>query len=267
MKKTHSGMIGLLSDSDSLVCDDGDENLDGGAAEGAGRNDVLVALDLDLEYNDEGNQIILPSLPSPLHHSPCRSIPVAATVNKEVQQQAPGGGNNDKEDMTLSPALDALNGLKSVGSSIKSSKTKNLSNKNKERTSIAGAIVKLIEQGQHRGSSHEMSTNVSIMSMCQLDSINRSMDDRERHEEKRRKKERKHQKKRRMKKKRKKAWKWAAYEGLKDHGGKAGGKYSSSSDSNSSSSDSCDSSGDGSSHSSNYGWGSWGGGGKQQLTI
>ncbi len=66
-----------------------------------------------------------------------------------------------------------------------------------------------------------MSANVSIMLMRQLDSINRSMDDRERHEEKRRKKERKHQKKRPAKKKRKKAWKREAYEGLKDHGGKA----------------------------------------------
>ncbi len=84
-------------------------------AEGVGRNNVLVALDLDLEYDDKGNQIILPSLPPPLYRSPCRSIPVATTVNKEVQQQAPGGGNNDKEDMTLSPALDALKGLKERG--------------------------------------------------------------------------------------------------------------------------------------------------------
>ncbi len=178
-------------------------------------------------------------------------------MNKEVQQQAPRGGNNDKEDTSPSPALEALNGLKSAGSSIKSSKTKNISNKNKERMSVAGAIVKLIEQGQQGGSSCEMSANVSIMLMHQLDSINRSMDNRERREEKRRKKERKRQKKRHAKKKWKKAQKRAAYEGLEDHGGKAGGKYSSSSDSSSSNSDSCDSSGDGSSQSSNYGQGSW----------
>jgi hypothetical protein len=255
MKKTHSGMIGHSSDSDSLLCNDGDENLGGGAAEGAGRNDVLDALDLDLEYNDEGNKIIVPSLPPPIRHSPHRSIPVAATVNEEVQQQALGGGNNAKEDMTSPPALDTLNGLKSAGSSIKSGKTKNLSNKNKERTSIAGAIMKLIEQGQPEGSSCEMSTNMSIMLMRLLDSINRSMDKRQR-EEKRRKKERKRRKKCHAKKKRKKAWKRAAYEGLEDHGGKAGGKYSSSSDSNSSDSDSSDSSGDGCSQSSNYGQGS-----------
>ncbi len=93
--------------------------------------------------------------------------------------------------MTSPLALDALNGLKRVGSSIKSGNTKNSSNKNKERTSIAGAIVKLIEQGQPGGSSREMSTNMSIILMCQLDSINRSMDKREWREEKRRKEEHK----------------------------------------------------------------------------
>ncbi len=118
-------MIGLLSDSDSLLCDNGDENSGGGGAdEGVWRNNVSDALDLDLEYDDEGNQIIVSSLPPPIHHSLCRLIPVAATVNKEVQQQATGGGNNNKEDMTSPPASDTLNGMKSVGSSIKSGKTK-----------------------------------------------------------------------------------------------------------------------------------------------
>ncbi len=149
-------------------------------------------------------------------------------MNKEVQQQAPGGGNNDEEDMKSSPALNALNGLKSAGSSINSGKTKISSNRNKKHTSIAGAIVKLIEQGQSGGSSREMFANVSIMLMHQLDSINRSMDNMERCDEKRRKKERKRQKKRRTKKKRKKARKREVYEGLEDHRGKAGGKYSSS---------------------------------------
>jgi hypothetical protein len=78
-------MIGLSSDSDSLSCNDGDEISGGGVAEGAGRNNVSDALDLDLEYDDEGNQIIVPSLPPPICGSPRRSIPVAATVNEEVQ--------------------------------------------------------------------------------------------------------------------------------------------------------------------------------------
>jgi hypothetical protein len=122
--------------------------------------------------------------------------------------------------------------MKSTGSSIKSGKTKNLSNKKKERTSIPGEIVKLIEQGQPGGLSRELSTYMSMMLMCQL-GMTRSMDKREQREEKRRKKERKCRKKCHAKKKRKKAWKRAAYEGIEDHGGKAAGKYSSSSDSNS----------------------------------
>jgi hypothetical protein len=130
MKKTHSGMIGLLLDSDSLSCDNGDESSGGGADEGARRNDVSGALDFDLECDDEGNQIIVPPLPPPI---------CCSTVDKEVQQQAPVAGNNDEEDMTSPPVLDALNGMKSAGSSIKSGKTKNLPNKNKEHTSIAGA--------------------------------------------------------------------------------------------------------------------------------
>ncbi len=124
--------------------------------------------------------------------------------------------------------------------------------------SIAGAIFKLIEQGQAAGgSSRELSANMSMMLMRQLDSMSRSMDETERREEKRRKKERKRRKKRHAKKKRKKAWTRATYEDLEDHGGKAAGKYSSSSDSNSSNSDTSDSSSDGSSQSSNYGRGSW----------
>jgi hypothetical protein len=182
MKKTHSGMIGLLLDLNSLSCNNGDENSGGGVDEGAGRNDVSGALDFNLEFDDEGNQIIVPPLPPPIRRS---------TVDEEVQQQAPVAGNNDEEDMTLPPALDALNGMKSAGSSIKSGKTKNSSNKNKEHTSIAGVIVKMIEQGQPGGLSRELSANMSMMLMHQLDSMNRSMEERERHEEKRRKKERK----------------------------------------------------------------------------
>jgi hypothetical protein len=143
-------------------------------------------LDFDLECDNEGNQITVPSFPPPI---------CCSTVEQEVQEQATDAGNNNEEDMTLPPALDVVNDMKSVGSSIKSGKTKNLSNKNKERTSIAGAIIKLIEQGQPGGSSRELSANMTMMLMHQLSSMNRSMDKRERREEKRRKKERKRRKK------------------------------------------------------------------------
>jgi hypothetical protein len=249
MKKTHSGMLGLSSDSDSSSFANGDENLGGGVDEGEGTNDVLGGFDFDLECNDEGNQITNPSLPPPI----CRS-----NAKEEVEEQAMVAGTNDEKDVTLPPASDVVNCIKSKGSSIKSGKTKNSSNKNKERTSIAGAIVKLIEQGQPAGgASCELSANMTMMLMRQLDSMSRSMDERERCEEKRKKKERKCQKKRHAKKRRKKARKRVTYEGLEDHRGKAAGKYSSSSDSDSSNCDTSDCSSNGSSQSSNYGWGSW----------
>jgi hypothetical protein len=54
-----------------------------------------------------------------------------------------------------------------VESIIKAQKAKNLSNKHKEHTSIAGAIVKLIEQGQ--GSSSSMGATMSMTLMCQME--------------------------------------------------------------------------------------------------
>ncbi len=108
----------------------------GGSDEEEGRNGVLGGFDLDLECEDEGNQ------------------------------QATVAGTNDEEEVTLPPASDLVNGIKSVGSSIKSGKTKNSSNKKKERMSMAGAIVKLIEQGQPAGRSlRELSANMSMMLM------------------------------------------------------------------------------------------------------
>jgi hypothetical protein len=58
---------------------------------------------------------------------------------------------------------------------MKAQKTKNLSNKNKERTSIAGAIVKLVERQDSGG----MAASMSMMLMRQLKAMNSSMDRRE----------------------------------------------------------------------------------------
>ncbi len=57
--------------------------------EGEGRNNVLGGFDLDLECNDEGNQ------------------------------QTTVADTNDEEEITSPPASDAVNGIKSAGSSIK----------------------------------------------------------------------------------------------------------------------------------------------------
>jgi hypothetical protein len=82
--------------------------------------------------------------------------------------------------------------------------------------SIAGVIVKLIEQGQ--GSSSSMGAPMNMTLMHQMECINKSMDNWDKREVKERKKERKHLQKQRAKKKPKKARRRAALEGLEDHG-------------------------------------------------
>jgi hypothetical protein len=160
----------------------------------------------------------------------------------------------DAKGLAPAPATDAArDALRKAESSIKAQKRKNSLNKHKERTFIVGAIVKLIEQG--RGSSSSMGATMNMTLMCQMERINKSMDDCDKREVKERKKEHKRWRKRRVKKKAKKARKRAALEGLEDHGGKAGRVDSS----NSSSSDSEDneSSSSESDDGSRYGCGSW----------
>ena len=66
--------------------------------------------------------------------------------------------------------------LQRAESLVKAQKTKNASNKNKEHTSLAGAIVKLLEKDQHP--SDGMAANMSMMLMQQMEAINKSMDKR-----------------------------------------------------------------------------------------
>jgi hypothetical protein len=159
----------------------------------------------------------------------------------------------DAEGVAPAPATDAAcNALRKAESSIKAQKTKNSLNRHKERTSIARAIVKLIEQGQ--GSFISIGATMNMTLMRQMERINKSMDDWGKREAKERKKERKCRRRQQAKKKAKKARKRVVLEGLKDHGGKAGRVDSSSSSSNSEDSESSSSDSDDSSH---YGHGSW----------
>jgi hypothetical protein len=130
----------------------------------------------------------------------------------------------------------------------KAAKTKNSSNKKKERTSIAGTIVKMIERIDSSSNS-TMTANMNMMMMRQMEEMNRGMA--RRHKEERR--ERKREKKRRQKRRDKRNAKRRAMIDLDDHGGKKGeGSLSESSSSESSSSSSDDSSQD-----SGYGKGEW----------
>jgi len=152
--------------------------------------------------------------------------------------------------------------LRRTESGMKGEKTKNSSNKNKERTSIAGAIVKLIEKQEsgekNTGVSAHMSANMTMMMMRQMEAMNNSMDRRDKRERRRERKERKRRKRHRTKKKAKKRAKMSAAAKLDNHGGKARQQYSSSSDSDSSTDDGdSDTSSSLSDQDSGYGTGSW----------
>jgi hypothetical protein len=256
MRKTHSGMLGF-------TLDEGSVNLETENTRRRGSERGLRKLTFNVEYDDEGNPIAdpapvnIPPIP-PLRHSP-RCSPQQrphADNNNEVRQQET---NVNAKGVTTTPAMDAAHAaLRKAESTIKAQKTKNSSNKHKERTSIGGAIVKLIEQGQ--GSSRGMGTTMNMTLARQMECINKSMDNQDKREAKERKKEHKHRRKQQAKKKAKKARKRAALERLEDHGGKAGSGDSSSSSSSSSSStnsEDSESSSSDSDQSSNYGCGSW----------
>ena len=129
----------------------------------------------------------------------------------------------------------------------KAAKTKNASNKKKERTSIAGTIVKMIERIDSSSNS-AMTTNMNMMMIRQVEEMNCMMA--QCHKEERR--ERKREKKRRKKHRDKRNAKRQAMRDLDDHGGKGGGSLSKSRLSESSSSSS-----DNSSQDSGYRKGEW----------
>ncbi len=183
------------------------------------------------------------NIPMPNIPPPCQRLSIQSQDNT---------GNDGVEEITSNIRA----GLRRAEDFMKVQKTKNSSNKNKDRTLIAGAIVKLVDRQDSGG----MAASMSMMLMRQLDAMNSSLDRREQQErkqERRERKRRKLRKKHRAMKKAKKKAKKATLAGLNDHGGKAVQDNSSSSscDSNSSNSDSNSSSD--SSQSSSYGHGNW----------
>ncbi len=134
--------------------------------------------------------------------------------------------------------------LKSVCSAMarteslaKAGKTKNLSNKSKERTSIARSIAKMIDRIDSSSNS-TLTANMNMMLMRQMEDINRGM--KQHYKEERR--ERKRGKKRRQKRRERRNAKRRSMMELDDHGGKRGEVSSESSSSLESSSSSRDNS-------------------------
>ncbi len=120
-----------------------------------------------------------------------------------------------------------------------------LSNKNKERASVAGTIIKMLDRMDSSLNDLAMGAQVNLMIMRQLEEMNKGMARRAREERHERKKERERCKRRRAKKKAKRQEMRALLEDLDDHRGEGAGFWSESSDSESSdSSNSGDSSDD-----------------------
>jgi hypothetical protein len=132
-------------------------------------------------------------------------------------------------------------------------KIKYSSKKNKERASVAGTIIKILDRMDSSSNDSAMGAQVNLMIMRQLEEMNKGMARRALEERRKRKKERERRKRHRAKKKAKRREMWASLEDLDNHGRKGAGFWSKSSDSESSdSSNSGDSSND-----SGYGNGDW----------
>jgi hypothetical protein len=130
-------------------------------------------------------------------------------------------------------------------------KIKKSSNKNKERSSIAGTISKVMEKIDSESTESLMAASMKMMILRQLDAMNRSM---ERRECKERRKKRKKRERRKRQCANVKAKRQAALEDLDDHGGEGSGYLSKSSMLASSNSSISDGS---SGQSSGYGRGEW----------
>jgi hypothetical protein len=153
---------------------------------------------------------------------PPPELPLLDIPRPLIQQDA--AGNNEGKEATLRPQGDINIALRRASSTVQSKKTMNLPNKNKECTSIAGAIVKLLEwqQPSLNNKCDERSAMITITIMRQMENLNKNMDDHNHWD-------RKQREKKCAKKCPRKRNKCGALEGVDDHGGKAGGEVGSSS--------------------------------------
>jgi hypothetical protein len=201
LDKTHSGILGLSPDGDV-------ESKDGGSGS-------------DMSLNNNSAKVV--SSPPP---------PVQDTTgeNKEDEDSELAGigssiTDQQAEQTTSRPpsrTTAARPASRNSTSSSKNQKTQNSSNKNKDRTSIAGSIAKLINlisTNADKGEEANVAKRMNILMMWQLDSMDMRMERREKEDRKEQDKQKKRQKKKRRKKRAKKAARQAVLEGQADHGG------------------------------------------------
>jgi hypothetical protein len=216
-------MMGFSSDEEDPIASGDDEFGRAGHESEGGWGGVLLHESAEVDDADNVPVAVAvdpPALPVPslLRRSPRRVNQSSSDASGDVNVQPPPAARSgappssisaSTEDGTPPSVNDGVthsamakassdeviqNAMAKASSRLTASKTKNSSNKNKDRTSIAGAIVKLIEQ-QNRPASL-VGESAAIMLMHQMEHMNRSMDERDRREKKERRKERKRQKKR-----------------------------------------------------------------------
>jgi hypothetical protein len=134
IKKNHSGMMGYLLLEDEATLEGGEmveENalqasLFGGASASVGGKVNVVNKSMELADQDDVD-ILVPNIP-----------PLCQRLSIQTQDDT---GNKGVEEVTTNIHA----GLRRAEDLMKVQKTKNLLNKTKECTSIAGAIVKIVE--------------------------------------------------------------------------------------------------------------------------
>ncbi len=131
-------------------------SLFGGAPTSVGSEENVVNNSMESMELADQDDVNIPAPDIPPH---CQCLSIKSQDNT---------GNKGVGEVT--PTIHA--GLRRAEDFMKAQKTKNLSNKNKERTTIAGAIVKLVERQDLSG----MAASMSMMLMRQLNAMNSSMD-------------------------------------------------------------------------------------------
>jgi hypothetical protein len=167
MQKTHSGIMGFSSSEDESTPNGGgaacdienalrDSFFGGGSSSGGGGEDNAINESVESARDTNDDRIDI-------------SLPKISVLPPICQRTQDGTGNKGVEKVTpRMPTNNICAGLKRTKSSIWGQRTKNLSNKNKECTLIAGAIIRLVER-QDLGSG--LAANMSMLMMRQLEAL------------------------------------------------------------------------------------------------
>ena len=154
------------------------------------------------EFQDYSDRIENPPSPNVAAYTrvntACDADSLFASPTSPSQTQSVCSAFEKAAESTPPMSKSVQNAMARAESLAKAAKMKNSSNKKKERTSITGTIVKMIERIDSSSNS-TMMTNVNMMMMRQMEEMNRGMARRHKEERRERKREKKRHQKRRDK--------------------------------------------------------------------